>query len=292
MSLQNFSLHTHSKGFDGKNTVEEMALAAQNVGFEKLGISNHFIVHPNIKDAKMYAYALRGEYHNIYSSTFDEAVEKFKPHYEEIDQISQKTGFKIYKGMEVDFFTYDGWRDGFEKACEILKPDYIIGSAHFICTGRTLYNTHDLKNASKEEQNLLLHKYYQNLRAASQSGIFNFLAHLDLMKKVGLGSEDKWIEEERQTVEVISASNIAVEINTSAYNRGFDEPYPSKRILKMLAESKVPVIISDDAHNVERLGDRFEAAQQMALNTGIQSFYNPFKKDLSPFLLNSRQKTF
>lgn len=292
MSPQNFSLHTHTKGFDGRNTVEEMVLAAQNVGFEKLGISNHFIVHPSIKDTKMYAYALKGGYSNIYSTTFDEAVEKFKPHYEEIDQISQKTGFKIYKGMEVDFFAYDGWRNGFEKACEILKPDYIIGSAHFIHTRHTLYNTHDLKNASKEEQNLLLHKYYQNLRAAAQSGIFNFLAHPDLMKKVGLGLEDKWIAEERQTVEAISASNVAVEINTSGFKLPYGEPYPSKRILIMLAENKVPVIISDDAHNVERLGDRFETAQQMALDAGIQSFYNPFQKGLSPFLLNTPQKTF
>ena len=75
--MQNFSLHTHTIGFDGKNTVEEMVRAAQNIGFKKLGISNHFIVHPNIKDSKMYAYSLRGGYHNIYNATFDEAIEKF-----------------------------------------------------------------------------------------------------------------------------------------------------------------------------------------------------------------------
>lgn len=274
--MQNFSLHTHTIGFDGKNTVEEMVRAAQSVGFEKLGISNHFIVHPNIKDSKMYAYSLRGGYHNIYNATFDEAIEKFKPHYEEIDEVSQKTGFKIFKGMEVDFFAYDGWREGFEKACEILKPDYLIGSAHFICCHNTLYNTHDVKNASKEEQNLLLHKYYQNVRAAAQSGMFNFLAHLDLFKKTGLGRETMWEEDERQTIEVLAKAGAKAEINTSGFKLPYDEPYPSKRILNLLAEYKVPVILSDDAHNVERLGDSFDKAHQMALDAGIKNFFDPF----------------
>ena len=289
--MQNFSLHTHTIGFDGKNTVEEMVRAAQSVGFEKLGISNHFIVHPNIKDAKMYAYSLRGGYHNIYNATFDEAIKKFKPHYEEIDEVSQKTGFKILKGMEVDFFAYNGWREGFQKACEILKPDYLIGSAHFICSKNTLYNTHDVKNASKEEQNLLLHKYYQNVRAAAQSGIFDFLAHLDLFKKTGLGREPLWEADERQTVEAISKAGAKVEINTSGFKLPYDEPYPSKRILNLLAEYKVPVILSDDAHNVERLGDSFDKAHQMALDTGIKNFFDPTDNTLFPALKNKNLKS-
>lgn len=289
--MQNFSLHTHTIGFDGKNTVEEMVRAAQNIGFEKLGISNHFIVHPNIKDSKMYAYSLRGGYHNIYNATFDEAIEKFKPHYEAIDEVSQKTGFKIFKGMEVDFFAYDGWREGFEKACEILKPDYLIGSAHFICCHNTLYNTHDVKNATKEEQNLLLHKYYQNVRAAAQSGMFNFLAHLDLFKKTGLGRESMWEEDERQTIEALAKVSAKAEINTSGFKLPYDEPYPSKRILNLLAEYKVPVILSDDAHNVERLGDSFDKAHQMALDAGIKNFFDPFLKKSFLRAENKNQST-
>lgn len=289
--MQNFSLHTHTIGFDGKNTVEEMVCTAKNIGFEKLGISNHFIVHPQIKNTKMYTYALRGAYYNIYNSSFDEAIEKFKPHYEEIDEVSQKTGFKILKGMEVDFFAYNGWREGFQKACEILKPDYLIGSAHFICCHDTLYNSHDVKNASKEEQNLLLHKYYQNVRAAAQSGIFDFLAHLDLFKKTGLGREPLWETDERQTVETIAKTGAKVEINTSGFKLPYDEPYPSKRILNLLAEYKVPVILSDDAHNVERLGDSFDKAHQMALDTGIKNFFDPTENTLFPALKNKNLKS-
>ena len=274
--MQNFSLHTHTIGFDGRHTEEKMLEQARLLGWEKIGFSNHFIVNPKIKETKMYEAALLRGYQNIYSSSFDEAIEKFKPHYDRIDELKAKTGFPIYKGMEVDFFSYDRWREGFERACEILKPDYLIGSAHLIATENTLYNTHDLKKAGKEEQNLLLHKYFQNVRAAAGSGLFNFMAHLDLMKKVGLGKEEQWLEDEQQTVKAIAKAGVAAEINTSGFKLPYGEPYPSKRILKLFAEYDVPVIISDDAHNFERLGDRFDEAEKMALEAGVKNFYDPF----------------
>lgn len=277
--MQNFSLHTHTIEFDGQSTVEEMVCQARQVGLSRLGISNHFIVHKNIKDSKMYAYAVKGGYASIYNASFEEVIERFKAHYNEIDRVGKETGFKIYKGMEVDFFSYDGWREGFEKAREILKPDYLIGSAHFVAYQDTLYNAHDLKNASKEEQNMLLYKYYQNVQAAAQCGLFNFMAHLDLMKKVGLGIEKEWADIERTTVEVIAKNHGNVEINTSGFKLGYDEPYPSKRILNLLAEYNVPVILSDDAHNKKRLGDGFKKAEQLAYEAGIHRFYNPFESD-------------
>ncbi len=287
--MQNFSFHTHTVGFDGRNTEAQMVEQARALGWSKIGFSNHFIVCPYIKETKLYEAALQRGYEKIYSSSFEEAIEKFKPHYERIDELKAKTGFPIYKGMEVDFFRDNEWREGFEKAVEILKPDYLIGSAHFVSANHTLYNTHDLKNASKEEQNLLLHKYYQNVRSAAGSGLFNFLAHVDLMKKVGLGLEKEWIDEERQTVEAIAKAGARVEINTSGFKLAYGEPYPSKRILSLLAQYNVPVIISDDAHDVGRLGDQFDKAEQMAHELGIKKFYDPFEAPAQFSLMNDRE---
>lgn len=36
--------------------------------------------------------------------SFDEAVSKFAPHYQRIDEINQTSKIKILKGMEVDYF--------------------------------------------------------------------------------------------------------------------------------------------------------------------------------------------
>ncbi len=276
--VQNFSLHMHTIGFDGQHSIEEMASTAKEKGFEKIGISNHFIVYPGIKKTNMYQAALKRGYQSIYSASFEEAVQKFKLHYKEIDEISQKTGIPIYKGMEADFFRYEGWRDGFEDACRELKPDYIIGAAHFVEYKNTLYNSHDLKKATTIEQNMLLYKYYQNIRAAAKSGLFDFFAHLDLMKKVGLGLEERWYDVEKQTVEAMAAANAVAEINTSGFARFLDEAYPSNRILKLFAAYDIPVLISDDAHAKERIGDMFEKAEAIAHTAGIKKFCDPLYK--------------
>ena len=277
--MQKYSFHTHTIGFDGRNSEEEMLQKAMDIGFEKIGFSNHFIVHPQIKETKFFQAALKLGYDKIYSSYFDEAIEKFENHYKKIDELKKTTGFPIYKGMEVDFFDYDGWRQGFENACKILRPDYLVGSAHLIAYNNTLYNMHDLKKATPIEQDLLLYKYYQNVRKAANSGLFNFLAHLDLPKKVNLGTDEKWVNIEIQTIKSIAKSGTAVELNTSGFKLGYEEPYPSKRIIKLLSEYNIPIILSDDAHNVERIGDKFLETEKLAQSFNIQNFYElPFIK--------------
>lgn len=261
--MQKFSLHTHTLGFDGRNTEEEMLQQAKALGWKKIGFSNHFIVHPHVKESPMYAYALKGGYSNIYAATFDEAIERFQAHYQKIDELRERTGIKILKGMEVDFFSNFEWREGFEEALQILKPDYLIGSAHFVEHNGILYNSHDIKKSSSVMQRWLLHRYWLNERAAARSGLFNIMAHLDLMKKVGLGQEKEWIEEEYKTVASIRQSGAVVELNTSYFKFG-DEPYPSRRIMKMLSAERIPVLLSDDAHDATQLGNHFAQTEEIA----------------------------
>lgn len=277
--MQNFSLHTHTIGFDGRNTEEEMLQKAEKLGLKTIGFSNHFIVYPTIKESKMYQYALKGGYDAIYASSFVEVINRFRPHYAKIDKLREKTNVKILKGMEVDFFPSQEWWNGFQAALKILKPDYLIGSAHFIEYHNTLYNTHDLKNASYDEQQKLLHQYWQNERNAASCGLFDFMAHLDLPKKVGLGLESQWQEEEQKTIATIKENNVKVELNTSFFKFGA-EPYPSPRIMKLLAEYNVPVLISDDAHDSKRLTDHFEQTEQMAKDCGIKNYWKPLNIDV------------
>ena len=278
--MQNFSLHTHTIGFDGRNTEEEMLSKAIELGWGHIGFSNHFIVHPVIKDAPMYQYACQRGYDNIYSSSFDEAIAKFETHYKKIDDLRKTSNINILKGMEVDFFATGEWLEGFNKALKHLQPDYLIGAAHFVLHNNTLYNSHDIKASSPVEQNMLLYKYWQNERAVAESGLFTFMAHLDLMKKVGLGQESKWQDEEKKTILAIKKSGTIVELNTSHYKFG-NEPYPSERIMKMIAQENIPVIISDDAHSVEQLGKKFVETQELATRCGITEFCNMNNKQSS-----------
>lgn len=270
---QKYSLHMHTIGFDGHDSVQTMINRAGEIGFSTIGISNHFIVNADIKNSKMYSFAVRGGYDTIYSESFDEVLTRFIPHYEELEHIQElNKNTRILRGMEVDFFNIPKWRYGFERILKILTPDYLIGSAHFIEYDGKILNMHDLKKASPDIQDLLLQKYWKNVAVAAESGLFTWMAHLDLPKKVGLGRDKKWAEYENMAVEAIAKSGTAIEINTSFYKPDCYEPYPSNRILKMVAKNNVPVLLSDDAHNAKDLGRNFDEASQLIKYMNLRTF--------------------
>lgn len=271
---QKFTLHTHTVGFDGHDSVQDMINRARELGFKTIGISNHFIVDPVIKQSKMYAcYGVRGGYINICFASFKEVLSRFVKHYEELKNAQeQNPDMQILRGMEVDFFNTAKWRDGFERALGVLKPDYLIGSAHFVSYADTLLNIHDMKNADKKTQDILLTHYWTNVARAAESGLFTWLAHLDLPKKVGLGREPKWMDLENRAIEAIAKSKMTIEINTSFYRDFCYEPYPSNRILQMAARNNVPVLLSDDAHKVQDIGRHFDEASQLIKDLNLKTF--------------------
>ena len=270
---QKYTLHTHTIGFDGQDSIINMIETAKQHGLHTIGISNHFIVHPNIKKSKMYEFAVRGGYSNIYAETFQTALNRFIPHYAEIDVLrEQYPEIRILKGMEVDFFNNLIWHNKFEQAINILQPDYIIGSAHFIEYGDTILNTHDWAKADTSTKDILLKKYWINLANAAQSGLFTWMAHLDLPKKVGLGCEDYWAEYENNVIEEINKSKTAIEINTSFYKPDCYEPYPSNRIMQMVKHANIPVLISDDAHRAKDLCRHFDKAENIIINMNLQHY--------------------
>lgn len=273
MDTQNYSLHTHTVGFDGTNTVSEMVNRARELNLKTIGISNHFIVYENIKKAKMYGYAVQYGYADIYSSYFCEAREKFLPHYEEIARVqSENPDIKILRGMEVDFFDTPEWLEKFQEIIAELKPDYTIGSAHFIEHDGKLLNSHDWASADAEIKDILIAKYWENIAKAGVSGLFTWMAHLDLPKKVRMGLEPKWAEYEQRAVDAIAKSNTAIEINTGCYLPYCYEPYPSKRILKMVSKKKIPVLLSDDAHKASQLCRHFDEAQLLFQKFNLKKY--------------------
>lgn len=100
-------LHAHSTYSDGKNTLEEMAVAVKDAGYEYLGITDH-------SQSAFYANGL--------------PVGKVLDQLKEIDELNAKLApFKIFKGMESDIIA-DG---GLDYDNDILaKFDFIIASVH------------------------------------------------------------------------------------------------------------------------------------------------------------------
>jgi DNA polymerase (family 10) len=103
------TFHCHTTYSDGANTVEEMAEAARQLGWQYLGIADH---------SKVAAYA------------GGLSEEKVKQQHKEIDKLNSKLkDIRIFKGTEVDIVR-DGsldWND------QVLSTfDYVVASIHSI----------------------------------------------------------------------------------------------------------------------------------------------------------------
>lgn len=276
----NYTLHTHTIGFDGRNTVAEMIEAARAGGFKTIGFSNHFIVHPAIKKSKMYEYVVRGGYSNIYSENADQAIAKFSAHYGEVRDLREKySDMNILCGMEMDWFQYPEWKDVANYAVTRLNPDYIIGAMHFIDRGADgVLNVHDIKNADVRESGRLLREYYQNLMKLAEFDWrpmvfrFNWVAHFDLPRKVGLFCDDM----EAAALKTLALNGMPIEINTALMgNRHYGPLGTRARKIRQITAAGVPVLVSDDAHDISRIGANFGVVEKL-VNTG--HFYNDFNK--------------
>ena len=265
-----YTLHTHTIGFDGRNTAQEMVEMAVSRGFKTIGFSNHFIVHPEIRKSKMYEFAVKGGYRDIYSDNIESTIELFNAHYTQVRALREKyPNINILCGMEMDYFLYMGWAENMRYAIRQLRPDYVIGAMHFIDLGNEILNVHDIKNAGGHKTGQLLREYYQNLMRLAEFDWrkvgfkFNWIAHYDLPQKVGLSCPDM----EKAAIMALRMNSMPIELNTSLIKKTRYQLNP----MAMAEIQDMPVIISDDAHSIERIGADFDAVYEIAKNAGAQN---------------------
>jgi DNA polymerase (family 10) len=100
-------LHCHTSYSDGSNTVEQLALACKQAGYDYLGVTDH-------SQAASYAGGLQAD---------DLARQA-----DEIDQVNERLGgFRVLKGIEADILQ-DGTIDYEPRVLERL--DFVIASVH------------------------------------------------------------------------------------------------------------------------------------------------------------------
>ena len=265
-SVQNFSYHSHTNFSDGNNSLEEMVAQAKKLGFCELGISDHLIVHKNMGQSLSWPYwHKRGKY-NIFKDNFKSILSEYQKHCEEIRNLARKENFKLYVGFEVDFFTYDGWLEELKDFLVNLDYDYLISGNHMLFDEKceNLFDLTDLPvlYPDKDIQRDFLQRHFETIKTAVESGVFKFLAHLDYARKIGekFCSAQDYKNEKIAILDALQKQNIPMEISTKGLRKVGDF-YPCDWVLTEAAKRNISFVISDDAHDVAEVGDRFDLAE-------------------------------
>jgi histidinol-phosphatase (PHP family) len=159
---------------------------------------------------------------------------------------------------------------GVEPWLEVLHAreplSHVLGSIHYqVKDYRRLFYTGDTESYQE--------LYFDHLALSAESGLFDTLAHPDLIKNE---DPELWDFARLESIiarslDRIAATGAAMELNTSGVLKILPEMNPSPRQLAMMCERGIPVVIGADAHVPERVGDGYETALRLLESVGYRS---------------------
>jgi histidinol-phosphatase (PHP family) len=245
---------TPARGFFTAANAERYRAVASERGIEELGVSEH-----------------------VYR--FRQALDVWRHPFwagQAVDDLDEYCGFvreetDLRLGIEADFLP--GREDRMANLLEARDWDYVIGSVHFL---------HDQAVDNQDEWDVwrdarsadeVWRRYFLTLGEAAASGLFDVLAHPDLVKVWGAdrpspdGDLRRFYE---LAMEGIAESRIAIEVSTAGLRKPVGEIYPHPALLEWCVQCGCPVALSSDAHVPDQLGYRYADALRLLADLGVE----------------------
>ena len=180
--------------------------------------------------------------------------------------VRDETDLKL--GIEADFIP--GREDRMANLLDAHEWDYVVGSVHFLRGGFVDTDEWDVWESGDPEK--VWRRYFETLGEAARSGMFDILAHPDLVKVWGANRPRPDGDLRRfydLAMDGIAESEVAIEVSTAGLRKPVQEIYPAPAFLEMCLEAGRPVALSSDAHLPEELGHRYEEAVDMLRSMGV-----------------------
>lgn len=262
--------HTHSTYCDGKNTLEEMVLAAIEKGFTEIGFSGH------APSSAYFSWEIKLDKLNKYKSEVNFLKKKYA------DKI------KIFLGLEMDYYSPVELADG----C-----DYTIGSVHIIKKGDDFLEIDNSKQIQIDDVNkyyngdfyAYVEDYYALVADIVAQTKCDIIGHFDLVTKFNeLGDlfgikHPRYEKAMKNALDALIKTRVPFEINTGAISRGYrTESYPEKSILDCIGSAGIPFVINSDTHNVNTIDCNLTLEQERLDKLGYK--YLTTLKDIKQYI--------
>ena len=158
-------------------------------------------------------------------------------------------------GLESDFLPGFGLESWLRELHTRAAFHYVLGSVHMQMTP---YKLRYFSGDAFEYQR----QYFEHLAQSAETGLFDALAHPDLVKNESPADWDfvRIQPDIERALDRIAATGVAMELNTSGLNKTRAEMNPGPPMLALMRARNIPVVIGADAHRPGRVGDNYAAA--------------------------------
>jgi histidinol-phosphatase (PHP family) len=256
--------HVHLRP-DGENTPAQRYFTTENAeryravaseqGIDELGVSEHVY---------RFSQSLKVWRHPFWVASAVDDIDEY------CRFVREQTDLKL--GIEADFIP--GAEDRMANLLASRDFDYVIGSVHFIAEKALDMDDYSIwDGASSAEQ--IWRRYFETLGQAARSGLFDILAHPDLVKVWGPARRDRPLPEGdlrryyELAIDGIAESGIAIEVSTAGLRKRAQEIYPAPAFLEMCLEAGAPVALSSDAHVPADIGADYGQALELLESVGV-----------------------
>jgi histidinol-phosphatase (PHP family) len=232
--------------------VERYRDAADAAGITELGVSEH--VHRFVQCLEIWD-------HPFWREQATDDIEAY------CDYVRDETDLRL--GLEVDFVP--GREERTANLIDRCRLDYVIGSVHFLGDFAVDWDRFDIWETGRSPD-VVWTRYFETLAQAARSGLFDILAHPDLVKMWGAtrpsveGDPRRYYE---PALDAIAETGIAIEVSTAGLRKPVGEIYPAPAFLAGAVEAGAPVALSSDAHLPGQVGFEFERALALLADHGV-----------------------
>jgi histidinol-phosphatase (PHP family) len=255
--------HVHLRADDVDATPFEQSFTADNAaryreaatarGIEELGVSEHVY---------RFTQALDVWQHPLWVECARDDIDAYCAF------VREETDLRL--GIEADYIP--GREEQMRSLLDHREWDYVIGSIHFLADGALDYDRFDVWNSGSSADHVW-RTYFTLLGEAATSGMFDVLAHPDLVKY--WGTQRPAPERDPRSyyelaMEGIAASGIAIEVSTAGLRKPIGEIYPAPAFLQMVIDAGNPIALSSDAHEAEHLGFGYDQALALLRSLGVR----------------------
>jgi histidinol-phosphatase (PHP family) len=184
--------------------------------------------------------------------------------------VREETDLRL--GIEADWVA--GREDRMASLLDAREWDYVVGSVHFL-RDRGVDSDYggdwDIWDTARNADEVW-RAYFETLADAARSGLYDIMAHPDLVKVWGtqrpLPERDPRHYYE-PAVEAMAETGVAAELSTAGLRKAVGELYPAAALMEMLVDAGVPIALSSDAHVPDDLGHRYDDALAFLADHGV-----------------------
>jgi histidinol-phosphatase (PHP family) len=235
-----YDYHTHSNYSDGRLLVN-MLDAAEAVGLDGIGIADHCNVSERAPPRR--AKFRKGFNLDLTYDRRREAIESFRT----------ERDLEIYDAVEMDYHPTDEERIGAFLADGDF--DYALGSIHYV-DGVNVHDQPAIGARSEAERREFVADYFDRLVALVESGLFDVVAHLDLVERNPHLRGFAEPEQYEAVAAALADADAVPELNAGRIDREYGEFHPAPDFLTVLAEYDVPATVGSDSHTPAALRER------------------------------------